>query len=106
QVAFAAGFSSVRRFNASFRKRFSRSPSEVRRPSSERSENGSPADAIELRLDYRPPLEWPALLEFLGGRAIEGIERVEDGEYRRVVVLGDHSGSVAVRADPDRPALR
>jgi AraC family transcriptional regulator of adaptative response / DNA-3-methyladenine glycosylase II len=105
EVAFAAGFASVRRFNALFQSRFARAPSDVRR------NHGAPdpahgADAITLRLDYRPPFEWSSMLSFLAGRAIPGVERVVDGEYRRTVTLGERTGWVAVRADPKRNALR
>lgn len=102
EIAFAAGFSSVRRFNALFQARFGRPPSALRR------ENGPGAggDGIALRLDYRPPLDWGALLGFLAGRAIPGVEVVDGGEYCRAVELGGEVGWIAVRLDADRPALR
>lgn len=102
EVAYAAGFTSVRRFNALVQQRFGRPPSALRR------EGGDVAtgDAIELRLDYRPPLDWPALLGFLRGREVAGVERVDDHGYARVVALGDCVGWLSVQADPARPALR
>lgn len=108
-VAFAAGFGSVRRFNALFKKTFSRAPSEVRRSRLARLEplnDDGVTDAITLRLDYRPPLAWEGLLSFLRGRAIPGVESIEGGEYRRTVRLGTHVGWLAVRhAEGDVPAL-
>lgn len=101
EVAFASGFASVRRFNALFRERFGRPPSALRR---ERAATGG--DTILLRLDYRPPLDWPALLGFLEARAIPGVESVRDGVYRRTIRAGARTGWVSVRADQDRPALR
>jgi AraC family transcriptional regulator of adaptative response / DNA-3-methyladenine glycosylase II len=98
-VAFASGFSSVRRFNAAFAERVGRPPSALRR-------QGGDADALTLRLDYRPPLDWPALLAFLRVRALPGVETVGDDAYRRVVAIGDHVGTVEVRPDPRRAALR
>jgi AraC family transcriptional regulator of adaptative response / DNA-3-methyladenine glycosylase II len=99
EVAFAAGFSSVRRFNALVRARFGRAPSALR--------GGVPAsDHIPVRLDYRPPLAWPALLAFLRGRAIPGVEEVTDSAYRRVVRIGAHSGSVTVSHHHGRAALQ
>lgn len=98
-VAHASGFSSVRRFNAAFADRFGRTPSSVRR-------GGDAGGAIVLRLDYRPPLDWPALLAFLGPRAFPGVERVEADTWRRHVTLDGHTGEVVVRPDPGRPALR
>jgi AraC family transcriptional regulator, regulatory protein of adaptative response / DNA-3-methyladenine glycosylase II len=102
EVAFASGFQSVRRFNALFRARFDRSPSDLRR------QHGTAEPAprtLSLRLDYRPPLELPALLAFLRDRAIPGVERVAEGSYRRVVEIDGQTGTVAVGPDPQRPAL-
>jgi AraC family transcriptional regulator, regulatory protein of adaptative response / DNA-3-methyladenine glycosylase II len=100
EVAFASGFNSVRRFNAAFRERFGRAPTELRR------EHAPAAETLALRLDYRPPLEWATLLEFLRVRAIAGVEAVAGDEYRRVVHLAGKTGVVRVRPDGERPALR
>jgi AraC family transcriptional regulator, regulatory protein of adaptative response / DNA-3-methyladenine glycosylase II len=114
-VAFASGFGSVRRFNAAFQERFGRPPSALRRPgggaapATERSQAdgaGVAITAIDLRLDFREPYDWPALLAFLGARAIPGVEQVDGGVYRRVVRIGDAAGLVTVRRDPARPSLR
>lgn len=107
EVALAAGFRSLRRFNALFRQRFGRPPTALRRaagpcaPGAEALVDG----AISLRLDYRPPLDWPALLAFLGARAVAGVEEVAGGRWRRTVRLGRHVGWVEVRAVQGRPAL-
>lgn len=95
-IAFASGFGSVRRFNASVLARFGRPPSALRRA----KQTGAPA--IVLRLDFRPPLEFAALLEFLGARAIPGIDRVEGDCYRRTI----GEGEVRVWCDRDKPRLR
>jgi AraC family transcriptional regulator of adaptative response / DNA-3-methyladenine glycosylase II len=104
EVAYAAGFRSLRRFNALFRARFGRPPSALRR------EAGAAAaardGALSLRLDFRPPLDWEALLAFLAARATAGVEEVAGGAYRRTVRLGEKVGWVEVRLDPARPALR
>jgi AraC family transcriptional regulator of adaptative response / DNA-3-methyladenine glycosylase II len=97
EVAFASGFSSLRRFNALFQSRFGRAPSSVRR------HNGAARDAIALRLDYRAPFDWQALLSFLEKRALSGIEMVDDGEYRRTVAIDGTVGWIAVREES--PAL-
>jgi AraC family transcriptional regulator of adaptative response / DNA-3-methyladenine glycosylase II len=96
EVAFASGFASVRRFNALFQARFGRAPSALRR---EHAADEAPA-AIVLRLDYRPPLDWDALLGFLAGRAIPGAEEVTLGRYRRTVRIASTSGWVEVERDP------
>jgi AraC family transcriptional regulator of adaptative response / DNA-3-methyladenine glycosylase II len=105
EIAFASGFSSVRRFNALFQERFGRPPSSLRREQAA-PEREQDRDSVELRLDYRPPFDWAALLSFLAGRAIPGVERVSDGAYHRGVTLAGRSGWLAVRPDPKRNALR
>jgi AraC family transcriptional regulator, regulatory protein of adaptative response / DNA-3-methyladenine glycosylase II len=102
EIAFASGFSSVRRFNALFAARFGRPPSALRRKLGE-AEAGA---AITLRFDYRPPLDWDALLAFLEARAIAGVERVEGGAYARSVRFGERTGWVRVTHAPERNALR
>ena len=99
QVAFASGFSSVRRFNSAVRERFGRAASELR------SETGTSGDGIPLRLDYRPPFDFERSLAFLRARAIPGVERVSDGEYTRSVVVDGKVGVVSVRHHSRRAAL-
>ena len=102
EAASAAGFASARQFNAIFRARFGRPPSALRRASG----GTAAADALVLRLDHRPPLDWDAMLEFLAGRCTAGVEQIEGGAYRRTVRLGARTGWVSVTRDPSRPALR
>ncbi len=102
QVAFAAGFESVRRFNALFRSHYRLSPSTLRRSSTK----AAASDCLRLVLAYRPPLDWNALLRFLAARAIPGVECVSDGAYHRTVGIGQHRGwlSVSSLADKTRRA--
>lgn len=102
-VALAAGFSSLRRFNALFAERFGRPPSAIRR---EHASVVPGEEAIALRLDYRPPLDWDSLLSFFAQRALPGVEEVSGGAYRRTVRIGALAGRVSVRPDPRRAALR
>ncbi len=103
-IAFASGFSSVRRFNASFQNVYQRSPRAVRRES--RNGNGGVAgDSVRLRLAYRPPFEWDGLLSFVGTRALPGVEYVATGVYRRTVRFGGRSGMIAVAHDVHRRQL-
>lgn len=101
ELAFASGFRSVRRFNALFQARFRRAPTAIRRECGA----GEAAESIRVRLDFRPPFDWVALLGFLRVRAIPGVESVGTNEYRRTVRLASDSGTVTVRPDPTRPAL-
>ncbi len=95
EIAFAAGFSSVRRFNDAMRAAFGRPPRALRRmPGSGRA---APASLPELRLRYRPPYAWDDLLGFLAARAIPGVECVSDGSYRRSFRLGESVGWLEVR---------
>lgn len=110
EIAFASGFQSVRRFNTLFTERFGRAPSALRREAGSAAGRSNQASGeaqrmLSLRLDYRPPFDWDALLGFLGPRAIPGVEHVEGGVYRRVVHVGGKTGIVAVRRLRDRPAL-
>jgi AraC family transcriptional regulator of adaptative response / DNA-3-methyladenine glycosylase II len=105
-VAFAAGFSSVRRFNAAFIERMGLAPSEIRRGHGSADVVAATAE-LTLRLDYRAPYDWARLLGFLRGRAIPGVEIVGDDHYRRVVHIDGHVGEILVRHDPSgRAALR
>jgi AraC family transcriptional regulator of adaptative response / DNA-3-methyladenine glycosylase II len=106
QVALAAGFRSVRRFNETFRDLFGRPPSALRRKSRAGSSGSSRADVgVTLRLRYRPPYDWPAMLDYLSARAIAGVEEVRDGVYRRTVSHEGRLGTVEVRHEPQRHAL-
>ncbi|MCW5809328.1 MAG: DNA-3-methyladenine glycosylase 2 family protein, partial [Deltaproteobacteria bacterium] len=104
EIAFAAGFGSVRRFNAVFQEVMGSSPSQLRRTHVERVQRGD-VRGLSLRLDYRPPLDWDELLGFLAARAIPGVEVVADGAYRRVVHVDGTAGAIAVRRADRRNAL-
>jgi AraC family transcriptional regulator of adaptative response / DNA-3-methyladenine glycosylase II len=94
-VAVAAGYGSVRRFNDTFRKAYGRSPRELRQDG-----NGEHAAArtapLTLRLPYREPFDWPAMLGFLAARATPGVEQVSGDRYRRTLALDDEQGIVEV----------
>ena len=95
EVAFAAGFGSIRRFNETFRALFGRAPLELRRgdaPPIAATRRGE----ITLLLRYRPPYDWEAMIEFLRRRAIPGIEHVTAERYVRTIALDGGQGSVAV----------
>lgn len=92
QVAFAAGFESVRRFNALFRSHYRLTPSTLRRATAKTVAAGG----LRLLLAYRPPLDWPALLRFLAARAIPGVECVTGDKYHRTVGIGQQRGWLSV----------
>lgn len=93
EIALAAGFGSLRRFNEIFHDLFHRPPSALRRKTSRSLDHN---EAVVLRLRYRPPYDWESMLHYLEMRAIPGVEIVEDGCYRRTVEIDGFTGSVAV----------
>ncbi|GDY29946.1 AlkA N-terminal domain-containing protein [Gandjariella thermophila] len=87
-IAFAAGFASVRQFNDTIREVYAANPSELRAAARRRADQPAPAAGrITLRLPYRPPLDAEGLLTFLAARAVPGVEEVADGGYARTLRL-------------------
>ena len=95
EIAFASGFSSVRRFNHLFRSRYGLNPTALRRRAA-RAPRVEPA-AVTLKLGYRPPLAWPALVAFLGSRGAASQERVEGQRFLRTVRIGEQCGWISAR---------
>lgn len=104
EVAFAAGFSSIRRFNETFQDLYGRPPSALRRLGGEEVSAAEQGE-FSLLLRYQPPYDWPAMLEFLAARAIPGVERVTGDSYARTFCLDGIQGTVTVRPAPGN-ALR
>jgi AraC family transcriptional regulator of adaptative response / DNA-3-methyladenine glycosylase II len=105
-IAFAAGFGSVRRFNATFRDLYGRTPRELRAARGRARESEVPRDGFRFRLAYRPPLDWDRHLAYLVPRAIPGVEEATDGVYRRTFRAGGQPGALEVRQAPGgEPAL-
>jgi AraC family transcriptional regulator of adaptative response / DNA-3-methyladenine glycosylase II len=100
-VAAAAGFSSVRRFNETFLQLFHRPPRALRR----KRTSGEEEKDIVLRLRYRAPYDWENMLAFLRARAIPGVEVVEAGRYWRTVEVAGEVGSITVAHLPKQQSL-
>lgn len=102
EVALASGFGSIRRFNETFRDLFRRPPGTLRR----KSAGSRPAPVAEagvtVRLRYRAPYDWAAMLAYLDARAIEGVEQVSGDTYRRTVSHDGRLGVVHVSHEPAR----
>ncbi len=99
RVAYASGFQSLRRFNASFREQYRMAPSAIRRAPRTLGGKTLPSgdDApLNLTLSYRAPYGWDALLSFLRSDAIDGVEIVDGRFYGRTIHLAGCSGFVAV----------
>jgi AraC family transcriptional regulator of adaptative response / DNA-3-methyladenine glycosylase II len=104
-VAFASGFSSVRRLNALFQARYRMPPSRLRE-----RRGGGVAGALAFALAFRPPYAWDAMLDYLASRAIPGIESVEGGRYRRTLAIAHrgavHAGWIEAWIAPRKPLVR
>ena len=94
EVALASGFGSVRRFNETFQQLFGRPPGELRRSRAE--EASAAAGGITVRLPYRAPYDWTAMIGFLSARAIPGVETVTAGRYARTLQVDGAVGVVTV----------
>lgn len=101
EIAFSAGFSSIRRFNDAMQKAYGRPPTALRKNDSR------PLDQayLQLRLAYRPPYDWNAILRFLGARAIPGVELVDEKSYRRTVKVGEATGLIQVEHEAQKHHL-
>lgn len=115
EVAFAAGFRSIRQFNHAVRAHFGDAPRRLRarrrpapRSTGARASGGAgvrplasvhaPAPrGLVVRLTYRPPFDWPALLRFLARRATPGVEVVDGDVYRRAIGTAGAPGEIEVR---------
>jgi AraC family transcriptional regulator of adaptative response / DNA-3-methyladenine glycosylase II len=134
EIAFASGFSSVRRFNDAFAGRYGMAPTRLRHaagrtirgaarmdarsagapklagePGAGHASSGpsdvATCDTLTLQLGYRVPFDWSGILYFLGARAVKGVELVEDDVYLRTVRLGEHRGWIRVHDAPAKRAL-
>jgi AraC family transcriptional regulator of adaptative response / DNA-3-methyladenine glycosylase II len=103
EIAFAAGFASIRQFNETMLASFGAPPGALRRrerPALEAS------GGVSLRLGFRPPLAAGALLDFLARRAIPGVEEVAGAFYRRTIAFGRAAGLIELRPAADHVAAR
>jgi AraC family transcriptional regulator, regulatory protein of adaptative response / DNA-3-methyladenine glycosylase II len=100
-IASASGYSSVRRFNATFVATYGKAPRDFRRA----RDTDAAGDELTLRLPYRPPYDFAHLIAFLEKRTIPGVERVDEGRYARSFVAGGSAGWLSVTNDAAHSAL-
>ena len=117
QVAIAAGFGSLRRFNGEMRRTYARTPTQLRRlaclagarsAAGERRRAKRPiaeSDCYRFRLCYRPPYDWESLIAFLSARATPGVEFVDRSGYRRTIAINGKAGSIAIAPVEGAPVL-
>lgn len=114
EIAFAAGFASIRAFNDTVREVFALAPSELRARAPKRATGGTTAaaagggapGALSLRLPFRAPLNPDNLFGHLAATAVPGVEEWRDGAYRRTLRLPYGHGIVALSPRPDHIACR
>jgi len=95
EVAAAAGFGSIRRFNEIFQQLYRRPPKALRRIGVV-DQSVATTGAVTVKLGFRPPYDWDAILSFLRARAIPGIELVSGSRYARTIAIGDDRGVVVI----------
>ncbi|WP_345631951.1 AlkA N-terminal domain-containing protein [Streptomyces thinghirensis] len=106
EVAFAAGFSSIRAFNDTVREVYALSPSELRTRAPKHPLAATTPGALSLRLPFRTPLNPDNLFGHLAATAVPGVEEWRDGAYRRTLRLPYGHGVVALTPNSDHIACR
>mgnify|MGYP001256755166 FL=1 len=100
EIAFASGFTSVRRFNEAVRKVYRCNPTEIRR-----STMAPPSSGIRLKLSYVPPYDWNRFAAFVAPRIIPGLESIEGRIYCRTLRLPEGPARINVEFLPDEHAF-
>jgi AraC family transcriptional regulator, regulatory protein of adaptative response / DNA-3-methyladenine glycosylase II len=102
EVAFAAGFASIRQFNETVQDVYAVTPTGLRA-----SARGGPTGPgqLTLRLAARPPYEAAEVLHFLGAHAVPGLEEWDGTTFARVLDLPHGSAVVEVEPAPDGAAV-
>lgn len=114
-IAAAAGFASVRRFNAAMQTIYGRSPTDLRRHRAQQPRSSGARPGLRITLAYRPPYDWNAIATYLGARGTPGVEAATSMSYCRTLRLGERFGWIevtpvagahrlAVRLHTDAPA--
>jgi AraC family transcriptional regulator of adaptative response / DNA-3-methyladenine glycosylase II len=101
-VAFAAGFGSVRRFNSAVREQFKLTPGDLRK----RQRKSASGSGIVMQLQYRPPYDWEGVIDLFRRHAITGVETVTDSSYQRRLVLAGNLAEMRVSPIKGRNALQ
>jgi AraC family transcriptional regulator of adaptative response / DNA-3-methyladenine glycosylase II len=94
EIAYSAGFRSLRRFNDAVKRRFHCPPSALR----SRPNHPQPTSMIQLSLPFRPPLDWDRVLDYYRRHHIAGLETIEQDAYSRVFTLGGTDATGFFRA--------
>jgi AraC family transcriptional regulator of adaptative response / DNA-3-methyladenine glycosylase II len=103
EIALAAGYGSVRRFNEAFKATYKRPPLDLRR---HKTRGSREANEITLRFSYRPPYDWNNALAYLSGQAISGLENVDARGYVRCLSTATGHALVRISACEGEHALQ
>lgn len=99
EVAFASGFSSVRRFNDAFKERFKKTPSQIRRHKVTEDE------PLKISLPYRPPFDFEGLMMSYFNHRMGDLEWFEDCKMHRVFAMNGRVGKIAISNDSAHSSL-
>ena len=106
EVAFAAGFASIRQFNDTVRAVFALTPSELRRRAARGGAPSVAGSTLQLKLSFRRPFCPENLFGHLAATAVPGVEEVRGDTYRRTLRLPFGPGIVSLTPAPDHVACR
>lgn len=104
EIAVITGYNDADAMLAELTELYHRDPVKVRRPIPVPSRPG--LKSCTLNLAYRPPYDWPGLLNYFRARAVPGLEAVEADSYHRTFRLNGRSGRLSLRNHPEENALR
>lgn len=106
EIAYASGFTSLRRFNDVFSRCYRMSPGRLRKTAGTDDIALSLTSTSMLELSYRPPYDWQLMLDFLRQRAMLHVEYIDGASYGRTVSLGKYRGWIRVTQHAKKPALQ
>lgn len=102
EIAYSAGFNSIRRFNSAMREAFRMAPGDLRRSNANKGASGT----ISLLLQYRPPYDWEGVIGVFARHAIDGIESVSASRYQRNIVWDGNCTDITVSPMAKKHALK
>jgi AraC family transcriptional regulator of adaptative response / DNA-3-methyladenine glycosylase II len=100
EIAFAAGFSSIRRFNAAFKNRFKKPPRITRSNKSALNHSG-----LKILLPYRPPFDFAGLMNSYENHRVGNLEWFAEGKMHRVINLHGKVGKISIANLPEKSSL-
>jgi AraC family transcriptional regulator of adaptative response / DNA-3-methyladenine glycosylase II len=93
EIAYASGFQSIRRFNDSFKDRFKKQPSQIRR---NKLHDSAP---LVVSIAYRPPFNFERLFQFYRSHQVGNLESFENGKMVRVISINGKHGQITISND-------